>query len=523
MASGLHLQQRHRLVVEGLAQDHLPGVDVWAYGSRVNGQSHAGSDLDLVLRGPTLAEIPSLQLGAFCEALQESTLPFLVEARDWARLPDRFHAEIQRNYVALASKTDGWRSVTLGDCATLVRDSVMPSACTDLPYIGLEHIGRGTLSLNDVGSAREVESMKTAFRAGDILFGKLRPYFRKVVRPRFDGICSTDIWVIRPEENVDAGFLFYMLASRKFVDFASQGAEGTRMPRAKWEPASRLAVRLPAVSEQRAIADLLGALDQKIDLNHRMARTLDEAVAGLFKSWFVDFDPVRGNSVGLNKDLPTAISSLFPSELAMSHGRSVPTGWSVRTLDEIAHFRNGLALQKCRPREGEESLPVLKINQLRSELLDDKELASSSIRPDCIVDNGQIVFSWSGSLLAKVWCGGRAALNQHLFKVTSTDYGDWFVLRWLHEHVPAFRSIASDKATTMGHIRRHHLNDALCIVPSDQVMRLADRIFEPMHERYIAARVESGELTQLRDGLLLPLISGEIRIPDAEEIVEAAT
>ena len=286
MASGLHLQQRHRRVIEGLAQDHLPGVDVWAYGSRVNGQSHAGSDLDLVLRGPKLVEIPPVQLGAFGEALQESTLPFLVEARDWARLPNGFHAEIQRNYVALASETDGWRNVTLGDCATLVRDSVMPSACNDLPYIGLEHIGRGTLSLNGVGSAREVESAKTAFRAGDVLFGKLRPYFHKVVRPHFDGICSSDIWVLRPKENVDAGFLFYLLASAEFVSFASQGAEGTRMPRAKWEQASRFAAHVPPTSEQRAIADVLGVLDDKIDLNRRVMETAEQMARTTFEHWY---------------------------------------------------------------------------------------------------------------------------------------------------------------------------------------------------------------------------------------------
>ncbi len=101
MTDQLHLLPKHRQVLEALLQKHLPDVEVWAYGSRVNGRSHDGSDLDLVLRGPSLTEIPYDQLGDFEEAIRESNIPFLVEARDWARLPERFHREIKREYVVV--------------------------------------------------------------------------------------------------------------------------------------------------------------------------------------------------------------------------------------------------------------------------------------------------------------------------------------------------------------------------------------------------------------------------------------
>ena len=87
-ADRLHLSARHRRVLEALLREHLPDVEVWAYGSRVNGRSHTGSDLDLVLRGPGLEKIPSEQLADFADAVRESTIPFLVHARDWVRLPD---------------------------------------------------------------------------------------------------------------------------------------------------------------------------------------------------------------------------------------------------------------------------------------------------------------------------------------------------------------------------------------------------------------------------------------------------
>lgn len=167
-----------------------------------------------------------------------------------------------------------WRAVTLGDCAALVGDKVAPATCGDLPYIGLEHIGQGTLSLIRVGTARDVSSTKTAFRPGDVLFGKLRPYLRKVVRPSFEGICSTDIWVLRPKPNVESAYLVYVLASQRLIDFATAGSEGTGLPRASWSLVSRFPVWLPSLREQRAIALVLGPLDARIELNRRMGETL---------------------------------------------------------------------------------------------------------------------------------------------------------------------------------------------------------------------------------------------------------
>ncbi len=101
MDSQLHLFTRHRRILYSLVLKHLPGVEVWAYGSRINGRSHDGSDLDLILRGPGLDKIPADQLFDFADAVQESSIPFIVEARDWARVPERFHQEIKREHVIL--------------------------------------------------------------------------------------------------------------------------------------------------------------------------------------------------------------------------------------------------------------------------------------------------------------------------------------------------------------------------------------------------------------------------------------
>jgi len=125
MPDRLHVSARHRRVLEALLREHLPDVEVWTYGSRVNGLGHDGSDLDLVLRGPGLEKIPIERLMDFEEAVRESTIPFLVEARDWARLPERFHREIERGYVVVVGSESfsghdvEWRRSTWGDEITL--------------------------------------------------------------------------------------------------------------------------------------------------------------------------------------------------------------------------------------------------------------------------------------------------------------------------------------------------------------------------------------------------------------------
>ncbi len=191
-----------------------------------------------------------------------------------------------------------------------------------------------------------------------------------------------------------------------------------------------------------------------------MNETLEQMARALFQSWFVDFDPVRAKMAGPEPNLPPEPWDLFPDRLVDSELGEIPEGWAVRSLDEIAGYRNGLALQKFRPAEGEERLPVVKIDQLRTGKADGNEWATANITPACVIDDGDVIFSWSGSLLVKVWCGGPAALNQHLCKVTSKEYPKWFYFHCTESHLPGFQSIAAGTTTTMGHIKREHLKEA---------------------------------------------------------------
>ncbi|UQA58585.1 hypothetical protein [Polyangium aurulentum] len=164
-------------------------------------------------------------------------------------------------------------------------------------------------------------------------------------------------------------------------------------------------------------------------------------------------------------------------------------------------------------------MPVIKITQLRAGTSAGAERASAAIPAEYIIHDGDVVFSWSGSLIVDVWCGGPGALNQHLFKVTSQNYPKWFYLHWVKEHLPEFQAIAADKATTMGHIRRHHLTDARVVVPNAPLLAVLSGLQEPMLAKLVANRIESRTLEKLRDTLLPALLSGEVTIKQAEKAV----
>lgn len=321
---------------------------------------------------------------------------------------------------------------------------------------------------------------------------------------------------LEPKEDIDMRWAYYCLLTYDINRMDS----GSAIPSTSREAFYRLPVRVPPPDEQQAIACILGALDDKIELNRRMSRTLEETARAIFKSWFVDFDPVRAKATGQHPPgMKPEIAALFPDAFVDSELGRIPEGWEAAALSEIATFLNGLALQNYAPLDSD-ALPVIKIAQLRKGDTQGADLASADIGGDYIVRDGDIVFSWSGSLVCRLWTGGAGALNQHLFKVTSDAYPQWFCYFWVHEHLPEFVRIAAGKATTMGHIRRHHLDEAQVIVPSPALLARASGAMGPLLDASIQCALETRTLAQLRDTLLPRLISGDLPIPDADTIVE---
>jgi type I restriction enzyme, S subunit len=198
----------------------------------------------------------------------------------------------------------------------------------------------------------------------------------------------------------------------------------------------------------------------------------------------------------------------------------IPSGWTVRSLDEIATFLNGLALQKFPPVLDTPSLPVIKIAQLRAGHTLGADRAAANIKPEYVVRDGDILFSWSGSLECEIWAGGPGALNQHLFKVFPASVPKWYAFLSVRRHLASFRQIAADKATTMGHIQRNHLRSAKMAVPPRPILKCFGAVIEPMIEAHWKRKLELHTLAALRDSLLPKLFSGDLRLTDAMQVVK---
>jgi type I restriction enzyme S subunit len=319
------------------------------------------------------------------------------------------------------------------------------------------------------------------------------------------------IWSRDPAE-LDNRYLFFVLQTAT-AGFG-QMSLGTTTKFITLGMLTGLPVRLPPISIQRAIVDVLGSLDDKIEQNHQTGRSLEELARVTFKAWFVDFEPVKAKAAGQTSfpGVPPAAFAALPNRMTDSPIGQVPQGWEVRPLSKVADFLNGLALQKYPPVGDETDLPVIKIADLRKGSTEGGALASAGVPSAYVVDDGDLLFSWSGTLEVELWFGGRGALNQHLFKVTSDTYPRWLCLHWVRQHLPEFRLIASSKATTMGHIKRSHLDAAHVVVPDVATLAAAEDMMNPIYKMVTNLAIESRRLTTLRDYLLPRLLSGRVRV-----------
>ena len=324
----------------------------------------------------------------------------------------------------------------------------------------------------------------TEYKIGDILISNIRPYFQKIWCADRCGGCSADVLCIRAKENTDSKYLYYLLSQQAFFDYVMSGAKGCKMTRGKKKQIMQWPVNIPAIDVQKKVVAILSSLDNKIRLNRRINDNLEEQAKALFNHYFIQ------NTENLGE-------------------------WQDGVLTDIAQYLNGLAMQKYPAMPNEAGLPVLKIKELGQGQCDtNSDRCSSLIKPEYIISDGTIIFSWSGTLLVDIWCGGKCGLNQHLFKVSSAKYPQWFVFYWTKHHLNKFIRIAKDKAVTMGHIKRCDLEIKKKKIPSKQALVNLDKLFSPIFNRMVTCRIENRKLSSLRDTLLPKLMSGEISVEE---------
>ena len=325
--------------------------------------------------------------------------------------------------------------------------------------------------------------------------------------------CNQACAAMIPKEGlVDFRFLFYLLLN--YRELIINQATGGAQQNLSGELIKGFTFDFPSYEEQQAISELLWKIDEKIAVNNAQSKTLEDIAQTIFKSWFIDFDPVKAKMAGEKPAvMDAAAAALFPASMVESELGLIPKGWEIRSLDEISEYLNGLAMQKFPVTDFSSQLPVIKIAQLRAGNTKGSDMASGSLDSRFVVRDGDILFSWSGTLEVEIWAGGPGALNQHLFKVSGLTVPDWFSYLSTKYFLTFFRGVASGKATTMGHIQRGHLSESKLAIPNSKLLYRAAQIIEPIISMKIKTLVANRNLAEIRDSLLPRLISGELQIP----------
>lgn len=378
-----------------------------------------------------------------------------------------------------------WKEYKFSDFVELIKDIYSPNVYDEINYIGLEHIEQETLRLNSVGKSKDVTSNKFQFKKNDVLFGKLRVYFRKVVKPKFDGICSTDIWVLRAKEGFDQDFLFYFVANWDFINLADSGEGGTRMPRADWNFLKNTVWNVPELPEQKTIASILSSLDDKIDLLNRQNATLEKMAETLFRQWFVEED---------NDD---TISQLI----------SIQNGYAFKSKD----FReNGIH-------------GVIKIKNISDGIIDiektdfiENEIAKSA-QERFKIRTGDILIAMTGAEIGKLgiipktnknlWLNQRVGLLKEKFR--GSKYLAYLQLKseFGHDYIENTATGSAQPNISGTGIE----NCGFPKLSEKQIKEYSYQIGE-LFEKVIFNLGQIKTLTELRDMLLPKLMSGEIRV-----------
>ena len=523
-----------RKTLRALLESYLLNTEAWVYGSRVKWTSRPQSDLDLVVFATPEQE---RRVSDLREAFEESNLPFRVDLFVWDAVPEKFRKHIKRDHAVLVERekrdvAGEWRKMVLGECI-VINDSTYPprEAWPRINYLDTGNISENRVSEIqglEVGKDKIPSRARRKVQPGDIVYSTVRPNQKhfgllKTVPENF--LVSTGFAVLKGNDGIaDTGFIYWFLAQDHIVEYLHSIAENSTSayPSIKPIDLEQLTLSLPPLPEQRAIAHILGTLDDKIELNRRMNETLEAMARALFKSWFVEFDPVRAKKEGRDTGLPQDIADLFPDRLVDSELGEIPEGWEVSTIGQEVDvvggstpntkdpsFWNG-AINWATPKDLSSLASPVLVETSRRITERGLDKISSGLLP-----RGTVLLSSRAPIGYLAIADVPIAISQGFIAMKCRKrLSDSYVWLWTAANMDSILENAN--GSTFQEISKTNFRPLPAIVPHELIRETHDQFIRSLYDRIVKNERESCTLASLRDALLPKLISGEIRIRHAQ-------
>ena len=530
--------------VQRILHEHVPALDVRAFGSRVAWRARETSDLDLALMTDeplTVARMADLRA-----AFTNADLPFRVDIVDWANTSESFRRIVETEYVALNRErrgpSRGWLHCALADACNAI-DYGLAASASKQPngprFLRITDIVSGPIDWNSVPYVKVADDTCERYQLqdGDVVVARTGASTGSsaYVKNPPCAVFASYLVRLRVKPDFDPRFIAYFLRSEEFRRFI-HGVLGDKsaQPNASASTMAAAPLRAPRKkAEQHAIAHILGALDDKIELNRRMSKTLEAMVRALFKSWFVDFDPVRAKMAGRDTGLPTEIAELFPDRMVDSKLGRTPEGWPVSTLGDYLDATRGLSYKGSALSEN--GVAMHNLNSIREgggykygglKYYDGPRKERHAAHPgDVIVANTEQGHDRRLVGYAAIVPGRHrnGLFSHHLYRVRAKEpFNSEYVCHLLN--TAAMHDAVSGYAT--GTTVNMLPSDALWIpeilVPEPRIVAAFGTVAATISDRMEAAHEESENLACLRDSLLPRLVSGELRVGQMDPPVRCA-
>ena len=539
----IDLNPQHLKTVQHILSKHVPGCEVRAFGSRVKWTAKDYSDLDLAVMGSRQFDLREMR--RLTEAFEESDLPIRVDVVDWYTIPERFKRIIAAEYKVIqqAAFLDG--SVRLRDISEAIVDcehKTAPIETLGIPSIRTTDIKNGYIDLqyaNKVSKATYQEWTKRMEpRPGDLILSREAPVGEVGIIPEGAKVClgQRTVLIRADREKVSPRYLLYLLLTREMKHEMTCRAEGSVVPHLNMSDIRDLKIPIPPpLHEQHLIAHILGTLDAKIELNRQMNETLEATAHAIFKSWFVDFDPVKAKMEGRKPPcMDSETAALFPSCFQDSPLGKIPEEWTVEKIGDLVEIVKGRSYRSSELTESDVALVTLKsIRRGGGYRPDGLKPYTGKYNPEQVIIPGELVVSYT-DVTQEAEVVGKPAIvrgnEKYQTLVASLDLGIirplkstvsiWFLYCLFRERHFQSHIYGYADGTTVLHLNKDGVPNYQFALPPEKIRSLFDSVAEPLFAKIESNENESRTLAKTRDTLLPKLLSGEIRVDAANEILE---